>query len=761
MDPASQADQVSEKLAAEPAKSPNDWGKRPPPSPEVHFLRGPQRRGFELKRALQIFCEIVRGFRALHFVGPCVTVFGSARFREDQPHYQLARAVGSQLAGAGFTVMTGGGPGIMEAANRGAKEAGGFSVGCNIELPNEQKPNDYLDRWVTFPDFFVRKIMLIKYSYAFIALPGGFGTLDEIFETATLIQTGKIEDFPLVLMGKEYWMPLLDFMRERLLAEKTVDAHDIDRILVTDSANDAVQGIKNIAMKRFGLTYGPQLKRQLGTLGNDGRGRKSALRRARQAQFLAGLDEMHAFGVFYRAVWGSRASPSESLSCRTDCGSRVVHGGTMRITIPTTGSRGDVQPCMSHSESVCALEGHEVCVATHADFEGLVKGHGLDFYSMEDGGQALLATDAGDRMVHAGGNPLTFLNEFTRMRRPMMHAMLERCWCACRDADLILATNTEFLLAEAIGEKENLPVVWSSLQPSAPSRFREGCLFPTWPMGVPGAGIYNLMTHVVTGGSMWFLLRSALNHARDEVLGLPPVPIYGPIASFLAPRLTLNGYSAHVVPSVPDWGARHHVTGYWFLQPDARWRPPPALGDFLAAGSPPICVGFGSMRDRDASHLTNVVKTALDLSGQRAVLLSGWGGLETLPASDRIFAISALPHASFFPLTAGVVHHGGAGTTAACLRAGVPSLVIPFMADQSFWGRRVYALGVGPMPIPHNRLSSRNSGGWDPRVNRGQGDALTAGRRAWRPHSGGGWCEKRQGSCLNSTFKVAGRIHAH
>ncbi|HEV8061172.1 MAG TPA: TIGR00730 family Rossman fold protein [Gemmataceae bacterium] len=212
-------------------------------------------------RAVQIFFEIVKGFRALHFVGPCVTVFGSARFREDQPHYRLAREVGVQLAQAGFTVMTGGGPGIMEAANRGAKDAGGYSVGCNIELPKEQQPNPYLDRWVTFPDFFVRKMMLIKYSYAFIALPGGFGTLDEIFETATLIQTAKIQDFPLVLMGKEYWRPLLDFMRDRLLAEKTVDAHDIDRILVTDSAEDAVRGVKDIAMKRFGLTYGPKIKR--------------------------------------------------------------------------------------------------------------------------------------------------------------------------------------------------------------------------------------------------------------------------------------------------------------------------------------------------------------------------------------------------------------------------------------------------------------------------------------------------------------------
>ena len=262
MEPASQVDQASTKLPTEPAKATTDWGKKPPPSAEVPFLRGPQPRGFELKRVIQISLEILKGFRSLHFVGPCVTVFGSARFREDQPYYQLAREVGSRLAQAGFTVMTGGGPGIMEAANRGAKEVGGYSVGCNIELPKEQQPNAYLDRWVTFPDFFVRKLMLTKYSYAFIALPGGFGTLDEIFETATLIQTGKIQDFPLILIGKDYWMPLLDFLRERLLAQNTVDAYDVDRILVTDSPEHAVQGIKDVAMKRFGLTYGPKCKRR-------------------------------------------------------------------------------------------------------------------------------------------------------------------------------------------------------------------------------------------------------------------------------------------------------------------------------------------------------------------------------------------------------------------------------------------------------------------------------------------------------------------
>jgi uncharacterized protein (TIGR00730 family) len=238
------------------------WGVAPGAPEVVRFLEGPQRRVIELARAMRIFCEFLRGFRALHFAGPCVTVFGSARFTEVNPYYRMARQVGAGLASAGFTVITGGGPGIMEAANRGAKDVGGRSIGCNIVLPQEQKHNAYLDHWVTFRYFFVRKVMLVKYSYAFIALPGGFGTMDEIFETATLIQTAKIREFPLVLMGKEFWAPLMEFMSERLVKARTIDAVDLQRITVTDSADEAVQVITEVAKRRFGMTYGSRMRRR-------------------------------------------------------------------------------------------------------------------------------------------------------------------------------------------------------------------------------------------------------------------------------------------------------------------------------------------------------------------------------------------------------------------------------------------------------------------------------------------------------------------
>lgn len=238
---------------------------------ERFFLSGPGRRLAELIRAARIFFEFLRGFRKLHFVGPCVTVFGSARFPEDHVYYQLARKVGSELANAGFTVMTGGGPGVMEAANRGAREAGGRSIGCNIELPEEQDPNPYLDQWVEFNHFFVRKVMLVKYSYAFVVLPGGFGTLDEIFETLTLVQTGKILDLPVVVMGAGYWAEMIDFVSHTMVREGTISPEDADRWVITDSPEEAVSSIVKAANTRFHLNLKPRW-----ILGESGRTRQRA-----------------------------------------------------------------------------------------------------------------------------------------------------------------------------------------------------------------------------------------------------------------------------------------------------------------------------------------------------------------------------------------------------------------------------------------------------------------------------------------------------
>jgi uncharacterized protein (TIGR00730 family) len=243
---------------AEPEAPDSQWGKSTASPEEELFLEGPRSRGFELGRAFRIFWELIYGFRSLHFVGPCITVFGSARFQPGHPYYVLTRDLGARIARARFTVMTGGGPGLMEAANRGAKEARGVSVGCNIVLPQEQKPNPYLDKFVEFRYFFVRKVMLVKYSYGFVAAPGGFGTMDELFEVLTLIQTGKIKNFPVVLLGVDYWSPLIAFVQESLASNGAISARDLEAILLTDSPAEAVAHIQRCATEQFGLRYVPR-----------------------------------------------------------------------------------------------------------------------------------------------------------------------------------------------------------------------------------------------------------------------------------------------------------------------------------------------------------------------------------------------------------------------------------------------------------------------------------------------------------------------
>lgn len=216
-----------------------------------YFLEGPKSRRFEFLFLLEVFWEFFKGIRALHFVGPCVTVFGSARFKEGTDYYEQARALGKHISqDLGLTVMTGGGPGIMEAANRGAFEAGGRSVGCNIVLPHEQKENPYMHKWVKIKYFFIRKVLLVKYSYAFVIMPGGVGTMDELFETLTLIQTGAIHNFPMVLIGKTYYEPLI-MMLGKMVENGTISPQDLDLLKITDDLDEAIEHIRQYLMANF------------------------------------------------------------------------------------------------------------------------------------------------------------------------------------------------------------------------------------------------------------------------------------------------------------------------------------------------------------------------------------------------------------------------------------------------------------------------------------------------------------------------------
>ncbi|MFD1096285.1 LOG family protein [Salegentibacter chungangensis] len=226
--------------------------KLPVLTEERRFLEGPRSRFRELLFVFKVIWNFVKAFRKMHFLGPCVTVFGSARFQEDSLFYKKAEEAGAALAKLGFTVMTGGGPGIMEAANKGAYMAGGYSVGCNIVLPEEQVPNPYLDVWINIPYFFVRKVLLVKYSYAFIVMPGGLGTLDEFFESLLLIQTQMIDQFPVILFCKDYHTDLMKHI-EMMKEKGSIDESDLDKLLFTDSVEEMVSYIEEHAIERYKL----------------------------------------------------------------------------------------------------------------------------------------------------------------------------------------------------------------------------------------------------------------------------------------------------------------------------------------------------------------------------------------------------------------------------------------------------------------------------------------------------------------------------
>lgn len=226
---------------------------------EIKFLSGPQSRLKEFLFTISIVRQFIKGFRELHFIGPCITVFGSARFDEDHEYYKLTRKAAGEFAKLGFTIMTGGGPGIMEAANRGAKDVGGRSVGCNIQLPREQKHNPYLDKWVEIKHFFVRKVLLVKYSFAFVVMPGGFGTLDEYFEAITLIQTNKIGDFPVIIFCKDFHQKLIEHTHVMRM-QGTIAEADLGLFLVTDSIEEAIALIKEEGIKKHGLKFEEKIK---------------------------------------------------------------------------------------------------------------------------------------------------------------------------------------------------------------------------------------------------------------------------------------------------------------------------------------------------------------------------------------------------------------------------------------------------------------------------------------------------------------------
>ena len=374
----------------------------------------------------------------------------------------------------------------------------------------------------------------------------------------------------------------------------------------------------------------------------------------------------------------------------------------MRLTIVTVGSRGDVQPFVALGVGLRDA-GHAVRIAAPRPFADLVAAHGLDFAPLAGDPRALLETEAGRSWLDSGGNGLAFARRFVRLLGGNLEAGLDDTFAACRGTDAVLGAVFAFG-AESAAQKLGVPYGRLLLQPFDRTR-----AFQT--VGVPRSfgPWHDLATHLVAEQVLWQPVRRQLNRWRVGRLGLPPLPLLGP--ALVPPERrppTVYGFSPLVVPPPPDWGPRVTVAGYWPLGPEPGWSPPPALEAFLADGEPPVSVGFGSMTARDPAALLRTTLDALRAAGRRGVLLAGWSGLgvraEDFPAD--VFLADEVPHAWLFPRCAAAVHHGGAGTTAASLRAGVPTVVVPFFADQPFWGRRVHALGVGPRPVPFRRLEA-------------------------------------------------------
>jgi len=364
-----------------------------------------------------------------------------------------------------------------------------------------------------------------------------------------------------------------------------------------------------------------------------------------------------------------------------------------------------VQPIVALALGLKAA-GHELRLAVPPNFESFVRDRNLDYFRIEDNAERLAKSEPGFDMAGAD-NPVAFVRHFVRLHAPLMERAMANCLQACHGSDLILATTPTFFLAQAVAEKLHLPMCGAYLQPIALSRHQPNFLYPELPAWLPGMGIYNLVTHALSGEFLWQYTRPALNRARWKVLGLPSLPFLGPPIRYFTSEPMLHGYSSAVVPKPSDWGQDNRVTGYWFLDDGDNFKPSRELTDFLASGSPPVYVGFGSLPNRNPAEAAQMVMGALRQLGLRGILLRGWGGLAPTTLGDDMLVLDSAPHSWLFPQMAAVVHHGGAGTTAAAIRAGVPAVVVPFTSDQPFWGRRVHELGVGPKPVPHDRLTTQ------------------------------------------------------
>lgn len=386
----------------------------------------------------------------------------------------------------------------------------------------------------------------------------------------------------------------------------------------------------------------------------------------------------------------------------------------MRITLIAFGSRGDVQPHIALGAGL-QTAGHSVRVVTHAMFEPLIRSLGLEFSPVEINPRDVVDDKAGQDWLGSGANFLQFFQHFSRIAEPLIQQAMRDCWHASQGSEMLVFSPLAIGVASSIAEKLGVPYWVGAGQPLTPTRACAIPFFPRAPAWLPfGRGLYHRSTYLWSAQLYWRLLLRPMNKARREVLDLPPLSpnwLYDQLRKQAIPMLYY--FSPTVLPRPVDWNERNQLTGYWYLEDSpgtlSTWLPSPELVKFLASGQPPIYVGFGSMHSPRSMQMTKIVLTTLEKTKQQAVLATGWGGIgeaicdRDLP--ENIFVLDYVPHDWLFPQLSAVVHHGGAGTMAAAVRAGVPAVIIPFFGDQPFWGQRYYELGVTPAPIPHKRLT--------------------------------------------------------
>lgn len=373
----------------------------------------------------------------------------------------------------------------------------------------------------------------------------------------------------------------------------------------------------------------------------------------------------------------------------------------MRIAIIASGSQGDVQPYVALGKGLKEA-GHTVRLLSYENFENLATSQGLEFWAVQGNVQEIVESKEMRELLEKG-NFLAITSHTAKETQRAAIRWAKEGLVACQGMDLLLVGAGGLYIGLSLAQKLGLPLLQAQVFPFTPTTAFPGVLFPQSVARL--GGLFNRWSHHLTRQLLWQGVRTADRLARQEVLGLPPAPFWG---LYNSPHLhrypTLYGFSPSVIPKPSDWN-NTHVTGYWFLDAAPDWKPPSALMEFLEGGSPPVYIGFGSMASRNPEQTADIVLQALAQTQQRAIMLTGWNGLRKDNLPSTVYLVDSVPHSWLFPRVAAVVHHGGAGTTAAGLKAGVPSIIIPFFGDQPFWGRRVAELEIGPEPIPRKQLT--------------------------------------------------------